>query len=466
MVAKKAKKTEAAVQGAAQKHSTAESTGTDTPSHAHARQKKPEEQSASHPEKHGQESKKQEHHAKEKEKSLVQAEVNIGMVGHVDHGKTSLVQALTGKWTDTHSEEIKKGISIRLGYADATFYKCEGAEGSGSESYNSTGKCESGKAVPLRRVSFVDAPGHETLMATMLSGAALMNGAVLVVAANEKCPQPRTAEHLMALSISGVKNIVVAQNKIDLVDRKRALESVAEIRAFLKEHGYENKPIVPISANLMLNIDMLIKEIEENIPSPKHEAGGDFRMHVVRSFDVNKPGTKPEDIVGGILGGSIITGKLKVGDTIEISPGIDGKPMQTTVLTLGVEGSRVEEARAGGLVAVGTKLDPFYTKNDEMRGQIAAKPGTLPLPVMSVRMEVKPLERLIVDGKSGELRVNDFVVLAIGVATIIGQVSRVAGKNEFEFALRSPAVVEKGMQVAISKKEPSGWRLRAYGICK
>ncbi len=403
---------------------------------------------------------------KGKHAAAQQAEVNIGMVGHVDHGKSSLVLTLTGKWTDTHSEEIKKGISIRLGYADTTFYMCDLAKG--SEAYNCTGECAEGmgKPIALRRVSFVDAPGHETLMATMLSGAALMQGAVLVIAANEKCPQPSTAEHLLALSIAGVKNIVVAQNKIDLVDRRRALENLGEIQKFLKDYGYENAPIVPISANLKLNIDMLIEEIEKTLPSPKLEKSKDFRMHVVRSFDVNKPGTSPEDIRGGVIGGSIITGTLKVGEKIEISPGDNGKPMQTEVVSLGVEGGRLEEAGAGGLIAVGTTLDPFYTKNDEMRGQLVARLGVLPAPVTLVRMEVKPLERLLVDKKGGELKVNDLVVLAVGTTTAIGQVSRLAGKGELEFRLRTPVIVEKGMQVAISKKETTGWRLRAYGICK
>ena len=189
-------------------------------------------------------------------------------------------------------------------------------------------------------------------------------------------------------------------------------------------------------------------------------------MHIVRSFDVNKPGAKPEEIQGGVLGGSIITGSLKIGDKIEISPGIEGKPLQAEVVSLGVEGGRLEEAHAGGLIAIGTKLDPYFTKNDEMRGQVAARPGELPAPVTLVRMEVRPLERLIIDKKDGALKVNDFVVLAIGTATAIGQVIRMSGKNEFEFRLRSPVVVEKGAQVAISKKEASGWRLRAYGICK
>ncbi|HIH09152.1 MAG TPA: translation initiation factor IF-2 subunit gamma [Candidatus Diapherotrites archaeon] len=395
---------------------------------------------------------------------LLQAEVNIGTIGHVDHGKTSLVASLTGKWADTHSEEIKKGISIRLGYADATFYRCPNA--GGPEGYTTKSRCADGSdAIALRRVSFVDSPGHETLMATMLSGAALMDGAILVIAANEKCPQPSTAEHLMALGIVGVRNVVVAQNKIDLVDSKRAKESYAEIRAFLKQYGYEDAPIIPIAANLNVNIDLLIEAIEQHIPTPKHDTSKEFRMFVVRSFDVNKPGTKPEDIRGGVLGGSITSGMLRVGDTIEIGPGIDGKPVETKVVSLGVEGGRITQARPGGLIAVGTTLDPFYTKNDEMRGQVVGKPGTLPAPATIVRLEVKPIERLI-DKGSGELKVNDFVVLAVGSSTVVGQVARQAGKDEFEMRLKSPVVIGKGERVAVSKREHTGWRLRAYGICK
>src|SRR3989338_8731538 len=101
-----------------------------------------------------------------KEKEHIQPELNIGLVGHVDHGKSTLTQALTGKWTSMHSEELKRGITIRLGYADATFYKCPKCKE--PECYTNAkicGKCKS-ECTPLRKISFVDAPGHETLMAT------------------------------------------------------------------------------------------------------------------------------------------------------------------------------------------------------------------------------------------------------------------------------------------------------------
>src|SRR3989344_3637873 len=113
--------------------------------------------------------------------------INVGIVGHIDHGKTTLLEKLSGKWTDTHSEELKRGITIKLGYADTVIYFDE------KLGYNIKGK---GKAI--RHVSFVDAPGHEMLMATMLSGAAIIDAAILVIAANEGI-KPQTREHLMAL---------------------------------------------------------------------------------------------------------------------------------------------------------------------------------------------------------------------------------------------------------------------------
>ena len=152
-----------------------------------------------------------------------QPEINIGMIGHVDHGKTTLTRALSGEWADRHSEEVKRGISIRLGYADVAFYKCPNCEGAAA--YSTSKKCPvcGAETEFLRAVSFVDAPGHETLMATMLSGAALMDGAILLVAANEKCPQPQTKEHLMALEIIGIEKIIIVQNKIDIVTREQAI---------------------------------------------------------------------------------------------------------------------------------------------------------------------------------------------------------------------------------------------------
>ena len=198
----------------------------------------------------------------------VQSEINIGLVGHVDHGKTTLTKALSGIWTDTHSEEAKRGISIRLGYADITFRTCP--ECPAPQCYTTKETCEhcGSKTEILRKVSFVDSPGHETLMATMLSGAAIMDGAILVIGANEPCPQPQTKEHLMALDVIGVKNVIVVQNKVDTVPKEKAIENYYEIKEFVKGTCADGVPIIPISAQQGANIDVLIETIQKNMKTP------------------------------------------------------------------------------------------------------------------------------------------------------------------------------------------------------
>ena len=200
-----------------------------------------------------------------------QPEVNIGTIGHVDHGKTTLVQALTGVWASRHSEELKRGITIKLGYADMPIYKCPKCEP--PKNYTIKPYCENcnSEAEFVRAISFVDAPGHEALMATMLSGAAIMDGAILVIAADEPCPQPQTREHLAAAEVSGIKNLIIVQNKIDIVDEKRALESYKEIKNFVKGTVAEKAPIIPISAQRGINIDVLLNAIETIIPTPKRD---------------------------------------------------------------------------------------------------------------------------------------------------------------------------------------------------
>ena len=388
---------------------------------------------------------------------VAQSEINIGMIGHVDHGKTSLTKALTGTWTDTHSEELKRGISIRLGYADTTFYKIETKKG-----IIYSNQKEEGKIIGQRTVSFVDAPGHETLMTTMLSGAALMNGAVLVVASNEECPQPRTIEHLMALRFAGVKNIVVAQNKIDLIPKEKVIENYEKIKKFLKEYGFEKAPIIPTSANFGANIDLLIEAIETTIPTLKHDLKKPLKMFIARSFDINKPGTEIQKIKGAVLGGSISQGIIKIGDEVEIFPGLDGKT-RIKVLSISTNKGLISEAHPGGLIAIGTNLDPSIAQNDQLRGKIIAKKDSLPEPTNKMKVKVNLFERMInVEQKSMELKMNEPLVLTIGTNTGIGFVTSIK-KDEVEINLKNPEIIEKNEKIAISKNINSQWRLIAYG---
>src|SRR5512137_491657 len=403
-----------------------------------------------------------------------QPETNIGMIGHVDHGKTMLTKALTGEWTDRHSEEVKRGISIRLGYADVAFYKCKNCEA--PECYSNTPSCPAckGDCELLRSVSFVDAPGHETLMATMLSGAAIMNGALLLVAANEKCPQPQTREHLMALSIIGVDKIIVVQNKIDIVTKEQAKENYAEIKEFVKGTIAEKAPIIPISAHHDMNIDTLIMAIEKHIPTPKWDKVKPARMYIARSFDVNAPGTKLDDLKGGVIGGSLTRGKLKVGDEIEIMPGrkvesgskVSWEPIRTKVRSLFTGGLQLDVAGPGGLIAIGTGLDPAFTKSDSLVGRLAGIPGTLPPVVSELTMKTELMKRVVgvtSDLAVDNLKTNEPLMLSVGTATTVGVIT--SGRSgSAEVSLKIPVCIEKDQRIAISRRIAGKWRLIGYGI--
>jgi len=401
-------------------------------------------------------------------------EVNIGMIGHVDHGKTTLVAALSGVWTDRHSEELKRGISIRLGYADTTFRKCPLCEPPKAYTVEKLCPIHGVETEVLRTVSFVDSPGHETLMATMLSGAALMDGAVLVIAANEKCPRPQTKEHLMALEIIGVDKIVIAQNKIDIVSKDRVIENYKEIREFIQGTIAENAPIIPISAQQKVNIDALIEAIEETIPTPERDLDAPPLMYIARSFDVNRPGTSPEKLIGGVVGGSLSRGKLKVGDEITIKPGIKDEKrgtweeLHSEVVGIMASGKSVKEATPGGLIGVATKLDPYLTKSDALVGNVLGYERFLPDVLMDFAMDVQLLERVV--GTEEELRVekikmNEPLMLSVGTAITLGVVTS-ARDDIVEVKLKRPVCAEKGWRVAISRRVGSRWRLIGAGTIK
>ncbi|MGI0140799.1 MAG: translation initiation factor IF-2 subunit gamma [Thermoplasmata archaeon] len=400
-----------------------------------------------------------------------QPEVNIGLVGHVDHGKTTLTQALTGEWSDRHSEELKRGISIKLGYADAAFYRCPNCPPPAC--FGVDPKCANcgGEAKFLRAVSFVDAPGHEALMATMLSGAALMDGGLLLIAANEPVPQPQTREHLYALDIIGVRKVVVVQNKIDLLSIEAAQENFRQIREFLAGSPIASAPVVPISANHRVNIDALIGAIEETIPTPKRDRSKPPLMYVARSFDINRPGTRPQDLRGGVLGGSLVQGHLKVGDEIEIRPGysVPGTPtaesIRTRVTTILAGGQEWDELHPGGLAAIATTLDPSLAKGDGLTGRLVGTAGTLPPVSQKIRVRATLLDRVLGaehEVKVEKIRTNETLAVTVGTTISSGKVTSARG-DEVELSLGRAVTVFPESRVAISRRL-NAWRLIGYGI--
>jgi translation initiation factor 2 subunit 3 len=303
-----------------------------------------------------------------------------------------------------------------------------------------------------------------------------MNGALLLIAANEVCPQPQTKEHLMALDIVGVRKIVIVQNKIDIVDDKELFQNYEQIKAFVKGTVAENAPVIPISAPHDLNIDVLLSTIEKTIPVPAFDDAKPPRMYVARSFDVNRPGTSVNDLIGGVLGGSLMQGTFEVGSEIEIAPGrkkeaggrVSWESITTKITELYTGGKKYPKARPGGLIAIGTELDPSLTKSDGLIGRIAGKPGTLPPVQTRLSMKINLLERVV--GSAEELKVDNIktgepLMLNVGTAATVGVVSS-ARKDAADVNLKIPVCGEAGQRVAISRKIGGRWRLIGYGILK
>jgi len=400
-----------------------------------------------------------------------QSELNVGTAGHVDHGKTTIIQALTGIWTSSHSEELRRGITIKIGYADMPIYRFSKDN---MHRYWSYPTYKDWKLEELVRVlSFVDCPGHESLMANMLSGTAVMDGAMLVIAANEPVPRAQTKEHTMALQIMGVKNVVVVQNKIDLVSKEDAKENYRAIKDFLSTTIYADAPVIPLSAVHRVNLEFLVEALYKYIPIPKRDLSKPYRMFVIRSFDINPPGTSPDKLRGGVIGGSIIDGKIKIGDEVEILPGYLTKennrivniPLYTEVLSLSTRYIRLKEATPGGLIGVQTDLDPSLTKSDAMVGNIAGKPGTLPPVLHEVTLDIQLFKYVVGTDETVEVRPierGEPIRINIGPAVTLGIVVD-KRDNVLHLKLSRPIVAEEGWKAAIAARYNNKWRLVGVG---
>jgi len=398
--------------------------------------------------------------------------VNIGTSGHVDHGKTTLVESITGVWTSGHSEELRRGITIKVGYADAAFYKCKNCPP--PISYSTQPECKNcGQKSEFERVvSFVDSPGHESLMANMLSGAALMDGAILVTAANEKVPQPQTREHLLALQTLGIKQIVLVQNKVDLVSYEETIENYKQIKNFVKGSVADTAPIIPVSAQHKLNIDALIEAIQINIETPERSKNSEPLMHVLRSFDINKPGLPIGEVKGGVIGGSLIQGDFETGDEIEIRPGLydekKGKydPIMSKISSLGTGAGIVQVVKPGGLVALGTTLDPYIVKSDSLIGSLVGLPNSLPPDIYEVTIELNLFETAVGTQelvKVDPIKIKESLRLNIGTAATLGTVTHVKN-HTVEIKLKKPVCMVSNNRVAISRRIADRWRLIGSGI--
>ena len=240
----------------------------------------------------------------------------------------------------------------------------------------------------------------------------------------------------------------------------------------------EGSPIVPVSAHHDVNLDMLIRAIEDTIPSPKIDSDEEGLMYVARSFDVNRPGLRPSKLKGGIIGGSIVEGSFSVGDSILIAPGrriVEGsktrwEPLKTVIENIQAGGLDLETAHAGGLCGIATPLDPMSTKADDLSGQVMARDGELPPVWESLDLKLELLEKMV-SGEDGDeglvkpLQNNEMLMVNSATATSVGTVSS-SKKGEARLALRLPICAKGGSRITLSRRVGSRWRLIGHGTIK
>jgi|SRR3989338_3114525 len=424
----------------------------------------------------------------------LQATINLGCVGHVSHGKSTLVRAISGIKTQKHTEEQIRNITIKLGYANAKIYYCGKCE-----KYRSYGlqKCKNkeircdkcdGYLEFKRHISFVDCPGHEVYMSTMLKGVSAMDAPLLLVAYNGNGIlkiDEQTKEHMKAINIFNKENLLVLQNKVDLASDKESVKQHHELlKLFLTECNMETTPIIPISAQLNLNIDLVLKYLVEYVKPPQRDLRSPCRLLIIRSFDINKPGTLIDNIKGGVAGCTVQKGIVKIGDKLEIRPGIIRKiqpnqlssndkliwkkrfeitPLTTTVTSLFAENIPLQIAIPGGLIGVGTDLDPFLTISDKLTGQIMGLPSSLP-PVfasLDITCDISDIDPSCSLSKNDKLLIN---AGSISVRCLVFYIKKRKSSINIRVDLEYPICIDIGDKIALSYLYSEKWRLIGSGI--
>jgi translation initiation factor 2 subunit 3 len=300
----------------------------------------------------------------------------------------------------------------------------------------------------------------------MLSGAAVMDAALLLIAGNEACPQPQTSEHLAAIEIMKLSHIIILQNKVDLMREDGALQHYQSILKFIRGTVADGSPIIPISAQLKYNIDAVNEYLVSHIPVPVRDFTASPHMIVIRSFDVNKPGAEIDELKGGVAGGSILTGVLKLNDEIEIRPGLvtkdeNGKiqcrPIFSRVVSLFAEHNDLKFAVPGGLIGVGTRVDPTLCRADRLVGFVLGHRGRLPAIYTELEVNYFLLRRLLgvktADGKQAKV-----AKLTKNEVLMVNKVMGVKA-DAAKLSLTSPACTEIGEKIAISRRIDKHWRL-------
>jgi translation initiation factor 2 subunit 3 len=405
--------------------------------------------------------------------------VNIGVIGHVANGKSTFTKALTGVITQKHSKELERNITIKLGYANAKIYKCGLCKA--PEAYQSTGShiydhncihCGNPTELILH-VSFTDCPGHNLLMSTMLNGTCIMDYTILLEScANTVIPAIQTIEHFQVTKEAGIETKIVCLNKTDLLvkEKEKIKDNIDKLRKFVGD----KIPIVPVCCTLGLNTDVLCEYISR-IPIPIKKIDEEIKMLVIRSFNINHPDTKISEIKGGVIGGSLTRGILKIGDKVKIYPGFIEKigkkwkysPLECEILSINSEKNKLEKAIPGGLIGVQLNIDPAHTVNDGLVGNVMFKDGCKePNVFEKVQIKYKKISHRTDDHSTDDHDIvkGDNIQININSNNIKGKILNMDDDSIY-LKLEKPICVELNDKVTINIiNEDSGIVIYGSGI--
>lgn len=388
--------------------------------------------------------------------------MNIGMLGSVSDGKSTTVLKLTGTKTQKHSSEFKRNITIKPGYANMKIYNNNGKLSSCGSKKELGGEL-------VHHLSFVDCPGHNELILTMLANIDLMKGAIVIVSASEPISKkPQLLQHLMAIKIAKMNNFIVCLNKLDLVTKETVIQRKKELDTLLEKLEIRPKAIIPVCMNRNIGVDTLLKCIMDYFPPIKECTEKRPQFRVSRSFDINKNNTSIDNISGGILGGSLISGNFKVDDEIEIKPGIisrDSKgkftsiPIISKISSLKTDTNELDSIHPGGLIGIGTDIDPFYCKNDNMIGNIVGLKGELPSVFNKIKLKFTRQEFTEINWIPELGEVLNLMISTLSLNAKITDVS----SNIISLTLEKPACIDNDMMIVVSKIMNKSIYIVGYG---
>jgi translation initiation factor 2 subunit 3 len=315
----------------------------------------------------------------------------------------------------------------------------------------------------------------------MMGSLSLMKGAVVVVSAAEPInKKPQLKQHLIASKMANINNLIICFNKLDLISIDVAKERKKELDQLLNELDIKPYIIIPTSFNKNLGLKNLLKamiNVQRMIHSKYNNSINESNsinntnpfFRITRSFDINKPGTNWNDIKGGVIGGSLIYGELNIGDMVEIKPGLITKSkngtyiwnsIKTVIKSLETDNNQIDKVFPGGLIGIGTDIDPYYCKNDMLSGNIMGKLDTLPDVYQEIKLKFEKLDDF--DGY-WEPKKEDIVYLQIGNISVESKLSQI-NKENFIFTLLKPTCIENNSKILICRKDNGILKIVGYSI--